>query len=92
MDVIFEKESVTVRLRDYRKQNLLFSVKKLCGEIVASDCKYLLKSNSLALVLYKKDSKSWSQLAFKEDSVHLIQFSLASQTNRRARTKIQMRE
>lgn len=71
VDVIFEKESVTARLRDYRKQNLLFSIKKLCGEIVPNDCKYLLKSNSLALVLIKKDSKSWAQLAYKEDSVNL---------------------
>ena len=92
MDAIFEKESVTVRLRDYRKQNLLFSVKKLCGEIVASDCKYLLKTNSLALVLYKKDSKSWSQLAYKEDSVHHLQFSSASQISSKARTRIHKRE
>lgn len=65
VDVIFDKWSVELRLRGYRGQNFIFSIKKLFAEIVPGDSKYLLKNNTLTLVLVKKDNKSWSQLAYK---------------------------
>jgi calcyclin binding protein len=69
VDVIFDKWSVELRLRGYRGQNYIFSVKKLFAEIVTADSKYLLKNNSLTLVLVKRENKSWTQIAYKEDKL-----------------------
>lgn len=67
LDVVFDKWSVEMRLRGYRNQNLIFSIKKLFGEIVPGESKYVLKNNSVTITLVKKENKSWTQLAFKED-------------------------
>jgi calcyclin binding protein len=69
LDVVFDKWSVEFRLRGYRNQNLIFSIKRLFGEIIPSESKYLLKNNSLNLVLTKRENKSWSQVAFKEEKL-----------------------
>jgi len=54
-----------MKLRGYKKQNLIFAIKKLCGEIVPKDCKFVHKNNSITITLTKKDNKSWAQLPFK---------------------------
>lgn len=67
IDVDFKPNSVELRLRGYRKQNLLFSIKQTCGEIIPEQCKYLVKTNLLSITLAKKNSGTWTQLHFKED-------------------------
>ncbi len=58
-----------LRLKGYRGQNHIFSIKRLFAPIVPADSKFLLKNNTLTLVIVKKENKSWSQLAFKEDKI-----------------------
>jgi calcyclin binding protein len=67
--VAFDKWSVELRLKGYRGHNHIFSIKKLFAEIVPAESKFLLKNNTLTLVIIKKDNKSWSQLAFKEEKI-----------------------
>lgn len=71
IDVKFEKQSVEVKIYDFKKVNYIFAIKKLAGTIDVDYCKYLLKKNSLALVMIKKDSKNWSELNYKEEKVFL---------------------
>ena len=54
-------------MRNYRKENLIFSIKKTYGEIVPGQCKYLVKTNLLSITLTKVSSGTWTQLQFKED-------------------------
>lgn len=54
VDVIFDRWSVELRLRGYKNQNYIFSIKKLFGEILPGDSKYLLKNNSITITLVKK--------------------------------------
>lgn len=58
-----------MKIRDYRKSNLIFAVRKLCGPIEFETCKYFVKTNMISLTLIKKDSKHWPQLHYKEDLV-----------------------
>lgn len=69
VDVIFDKWSLELKLRGYKGQNYIFSIKKLFAEIIPGDSKYILKNNSLNIVLVKRDNKSWSQISFKEDKL-----------------------
>ena len=71
VDVTFDKESVEMKLKGYNKLNHIFGIKKLCGEIKPAECKFLLKNNTIYLILIKKDTKSWDQIAFKESKVKL---------------------
>lgn len=71
IDVQFEKQAVEVKIYGYKKINYIFAIKKLAGPIDKDTSKYLLKKNSLALVLIKKDSKHWSELNYKEEKVPL---------------------
>lgn len=58
-----------MRLKGYKNQNYIFSIKRLFAEIVPTESKYVLKNNSLTVVLIKKEDKSWSQMAYKEDKL-----------------------
>jgi calcyclin binding protein len=60
---------VELRLKGYRGQNHIFSIKRLFAQIVPGESKFLLKNNTLTLVIVKKENKSWSQLAFKEEKI-----------------------
>ena len=65
VDVVFDKWSVEMKLRGYNNQNLIFAIKKLCGEINPAESKFLLKNNSIKIILTKKENKHWDQMAFK---------------------------
>jgi hypothetical protein len=54
IDVIFGNWSVEMVIKGYKKLNYIFAIKKLCGEIIAADCKYVLKNNSITITLVKK--------------------------------------
>lgn len=43
-----------MKLRDYKKTNLIFAIKKLCSPIDAETANYLVKKNSICLTFYKK--------------------------------------
>jgi hypothetical protein len=60
-----------MRLRGYNQTNYIFAIKKLCGEILTGDSKFVLKKNSLTITLVKRDTKSWAQLAWKDDKVDI---------------------
>lgn len=60
-----------MRLRGYKGQNHIFAIKKLFGEVKPEESKFVLKNNSLTLILVKKDKKNWDQVQFKEDKVPL---------------------
>ena len=55
----------------------------MAGEINPAECKFILKNNGVTIVIVKKDSKSWSQLAFKEDKVDMGLGSLLRKARRR---------
>lgn len=46
---------------------MIFSIKKTFGEIIPSQCHYLVKTNLLSITLTKGSSGTWTQLNFKED-------------------------
>jgi hypothetical protein len=69
IDVKFTSDSVELRLRGYKGQNYIFAIKKLFADIITSDSKYTVKNNMVTLTLVKKDSKSWSQLPYKDEKV-----------------------
>ena len=48
-----------MKLLGYKKLNYIFNIKKLAGEIEPETCKYLVKTNSISLVLIKKNKKKW---------------------------------
>jgi calcyclin binding protein len=56
-----------MRLRGYKNQNYIFSIKRLFGEILPNDSKYVLKNNSIYITLVKKENKTWAQLPYKDD-------------------------
>lgn len=68
----FENQSVELKLRDYKKTNLIFAIKKLCAPIELETATYLVKKNTICLTMYKKENNHWPQLAYKEDAVILI--------------------
>lgn len=43
-----------MKIKGYKKQNYIFAIKKLCGEIIPAECKYVLKNNSITITLVKK--------------------------------------
>lgn len=61
-----------MKIRDYKKGNFIFAIRKLCAPIEAETCTYLVKSNSICLTIIKKENKHWPQLQYKEDTVRLI--------------------
>lgn len=65
----FGKWAVEVRIRGYKKLDYIFAIKHLCGEVLPEQCKFILKTNTLTLVLVKKENKHWGQLPFKEEKV-----------------------
>ena len=76
-----------MKIRGYRNQNHILAIKKLYGEILPSDCKYILKNNSITITLIKKENKSWTQIHFKEDKVSNLLF--ISLTTTKTMKKIQ---
>lgn len=52
--VSFDKWSVEMRLKGYKGQNHIFAIKRLFAEIKPEESKFVLKNNSVTLVLIKK--------------------------------------
>lgn len=85
VEVLFDGWSVELRLKGYKGTNYIFAIKKLCGEIVAGESKFVLKKNSLTIVLVKREGKSWGQLAWKEEKVWFFLCSLGRRIRKRKR-------
>ena len=75
-----------MKLRGYNGQNYLFAVKKLFAEINTTESKFLLKNNSIYIILIKKDNKAWDQIAWKENKVNLELFSSVWKTKNKSKT------
>ncbi|KAM3142067.1 hypothetical protein pb186bvf_005721 [Paramecium bursaria] len=67
----FNDESVDLKIKDYKNQNLRFGVKRLNQKIKVPECSFKVSNNTLYLYLTKQDgSKHWDQLAYKEQLVN----------------------
>ncbi len=64
-----------MKILGYKGLNHIFAIKKLFGEIITSECKYNVKNNSIFITLIKRENKSWTQMAYKEDKVQLYLLS-----------------
>lgn len=71
VDAVFGKNSVEMKLRGYNNQNLIFAIKALFADINPAESKFLIKNNSVYLILIKKENKNWDQIGFKENKVVL---------------------
>lgn len=65
-----------MKVKGYKGQNHIFAIKKLFAEINPEESKFVLKNNSISLILVKKEKKHWDQIQFKEDKVCIEVFSL----------------
>jgi hypothetical protein len=58
----FGTKTVDLKIKDFKGKNWRFKMEPLFDLLAPEKCKLNIKSNSISIVLEKKDSKQWTSL------------------------------